>query len=69
MISEAGCGVQYNRCGSMVVPIGDFNAASIAIIKLIENPSLRKEVSKKQVDCVMTWNEVAEELHRLIQNI
>ena len=69
VISEAGCGVQYKRCGSMVVPIGDFNAASIAIIKLIENSSLIKEVSKKQVDCVMTWDKVAEELHRLIQNI
>ena len=69
VISEAGCSVQYKRCGSIVVPIEDFNAASITTIKLIENSSLRKEVSKKQVDCVMTWDEVAEELHRLIQNI
>ncbi|MEM4058706.1 MAG: glycosyltransferase [Thermoplasmata archaeon] len=62
IISEAGCGIEYEKYGSIVVPIEDIDKPTKAMLDLIENPKLREEISKKQLNAILTWDEVAKKL-------
>lgn len=63
--SEAGCGVEYEKFGSIVVPIENVEKPYEAMLKLIENPGLRDEISMRQIDAVMTFNEIAIKIDNL----
>ncbi|MEM3334193.1 MAG: glycosyltransferase family 4 protein [Thermoplasmata archaeon] len=62
IISEAGCGIEYEKYGSIVVPIEDIDKPTKAMLDLIENSKLREEISKKQLNAILTWDEVAKKL-------
>ncbi len=69
IISAAGCGKEYRKYGTFVVPIGDIDKAAEAMLKLMENAALRKEISKKQMGGILSWNEVALNIEKLAFSI
>ncbi|MGC9124378.1 MAG: glycosyltransferase family 4 protein, partial [Thermoplasmata archaeon] len=66
--SEAGCGIEYAKYGSIVVPIENVEKPAEAMLKLIENPELREEISKKQMNALITWDDVAKRIDDLLNS-
>jgi glycosyltransferase involved in cell wall biosynthesis len=64
--TTAGCGEQYSKYGSIIVPIEDTEKPAEAMLKLIENPNLRIEISKRQMDAIYSWDEVVKKIQDLI---
>ncbi|MFP3257401.1 MAG: glycosyltransferase [Candidatus Nanopusillus acidilobi] len=64
--TKAGCGEQYSKYGSIIVPIEDTERPAEAMLKLIENPGLRIEISKKQMDAVYSWDDVVKKIYDLL---
>ena len=63
--TKAGCGEQYSKYGSIIVPIEDTERPAEAMLKLIENPGLRIEISKRQMDAVYSWDDVVKKIYDL----
>ena len=63
--SEAGCGIVYEKYGSIIVPIENILKPAEAMKKLIENPKLREEIAKKQMNAIITFDEVAKRIDDL----
>jgi glycosyltransferase involved in cell wall biosynthesis len=63
--SEAGCGIVYEKYGSIIVPIENTLKPAEAMKKLIENPKLREEIAKKQMNAIITFDEVAKRIDDL----
>jgi len=64
--TTAGCGEQFSKYGSIIVPIEDTEKSAEAMLKLIEDPRLRIEISKRQMDAVYSWDDVAKKIYDLI---
>jgi glycosyltransferase involved in cell wall biosynthesis len=64
--TPAGCGEQYSKYGSIIVPIEDTERPAEAMLKLIENPRLRIEISKRQMDAIYSWDDVVKKIYDLI---
>ena len=52
----------------MVVPIGDWRAAAEALKKLMADPNLRSETSSRKCAAVLSWDEVARKLERMLED-
>ncbi|MFQ1020793.1 glycosyltransferase family 4 protein [Tardisphaera saccharovorans] len=66
LTSEAGCGSQYASLGSVVVPVGDVEAASAGLKKLMGDAKLREEIARAQLAAVLTWDQVAARIEKLL---
>ena len=60
--STAGCGIEFSKCGSLIVPIGDIKASSNAMIELMADKTLRESISESQFGCLRTWDDSVKEM-------
>lgn len=63
--SQAGCGIEYEKYGSLIVPVDDVEKSAEEMLKLIENPEIRDQISKKQINAIMTWDQVAKKIDEI----
>jgi glycosyltransferase involved in cell wall biosynthesis len=68
LTSEAGCGSQYAAFGTVVVPVGDVEATSGGLKRLMEDAKLREEISRRQLRAVLTWDQVAVRIEELLEH-
>jgi len=66
IISSAGCGGEYEKYGTIVVPIGDIDKAAEAMLRLIEDPALREKISRQQLGGILSWDKVGEEIEKVV---
>lgn len=64
--SEAGCGAEFKTYGSFVVPIGDIDCTSKALVSLISNRELREDIGKRQISGIKSWAEIAKMMCDLV---
>ena len=65
IITDAGCGMEYEKYGTIVVPVEDVDKAAKAMLRLIEDPALREKISRQQLDGILSWGEVGEEIYKI----
>jgi len=65
IISSAGCGMEYEKYGTIVVPVEDVDKAAKAMLMLIEDPALREKISRQQMAGILSWDEVGEEIYKI----
>jgi len=65
IISSAGCGVEYEKYGTIMVPIGDIDKSIEAMLRLMEDPALRRKISRQQLGGILSWDEVGEEIYKI----
>jgi len=65
IISSAGCGMEYEKYGTIVVPIEDIDKSIEAMLRLMEDPALRRKISREQLSGILSWDEVGEEIYKI----
>jgi len=65
IISTAGCGVEYEKFGTIVIPTGDIDKSTEAMLRLMEDPALREKISRQQLGGILSWDEVGEEIYKI----
>jgi len=65
IISSAGCGVEYEKYGTIVVPIEDIDKSTEAMLRLMEDSALRKKISRQQLGGILSWDEVGKEIYKI----
>ncbi|WP_161939670.1 glycosyltransferase [Picrophilus oshimae] len=68
VITEAGCGIHYQKFGSFVCDVNDERCIVKSLSTLMSNADLRVEILEKQKSAVVTWHDVALEFTKLIEN-
>jgi len=66
IISSAGCGIEYEKYGTIVVPVEDIDKSTDAMLRLIEDPALRKKISRLQLDGILSWEKIGEEIYKIV---
>lgn len=64
--SEAGCGKEFKKYGSIIFPIGDYKLLEIDLRSLIKSKETRIEISKKQVANLKSYECLMVELLRFL---
>jgi len=64
--SEAGCGKEFEKIGSLVFKVGDVDGLKKHIRRLILDRKLRIEISEKQQAHLLSYRQIAENLISLI---
>jgi len=65
IISSAGCGMEYEKYGTIVVPIEDIDKSTEAMLRLMEDSALRRKISREQLSGILSWDEVGEEIYKI----
>jgi glycosyltransferase involved in cell wall biosynthesis len=64
--TEAGCGRDFGRMGSLVVPVEDVDALAAALRRLMQDESLRQRVADEQQKHLITWDDIAKQYLSLL---
>jgi len=63
--SDAGCGEDFAKMGCLVFPVRDVDLLASLLDKLIANPNLRRTVSRRQQQNLISWDVIAGKIHDL----
>lgn len=65
--TEAGCGRELAKMGSIVVPVGDSQALAEALERLVGDEGLRRRISEQQQRALTTWDDVGRRLYTVFE--
>jgi len=63
--SDAGCGEDFAKMGCLVFPAGDVDLLASLLDELIANPDLRRVISRRQQQNLISWDAIAGKIYDL----
>ena len=60
--SDAGCGIDFEHYGSLVFESGNIAQLRKGLKKLMESETTRKEISRKQQESIISYNQIIKKL-------